>query len=235
MHGPLGPLIRGGARLIGSGCPKQASCKRTHNAQSPCARRQATGSASMRGPTTPGSMPLLRGKPKGPAGDLGANSGSGGGARPAIPDFLMLPPDERQRARDQLVQALAPTQGMLSQITSDPVLSAGFEDPEVMAAVAEVAADPRAIDKHRTNAKVMRFYSSMGQLVGSRLEKVGGAADGAAGSGGDGRGGCRGAASAAEKARLEELGSSAAAAGGRPKMQQQSHPGQQRVEVRWRE
>jgi hypothetical protein len=106
----------------------------------------------------------------------------------------MLPPDERATARDALVNALTPTRGMLDGIQADPVLSSGFEDPEVMSAVAEIAANPTAISKYKGNAKVLKFYAAMGQLVGGRLDELGVGSDTGAGSrGGDGAGSAGGA------------------------------------------
>lgn len=132
-------------------------------------------------------VPLLCARPAagGPAGaSKGGGSGgaSGPGAKP-IPDFLMLPPDARAAARDRLVGALAPTPETLTKVVADPLLAAGFDDPEVMAAVAEVAADPSKIAKHQGNAKIMRFYAAMGQLVGSRLEQMAAGGDDGGGSG----------------------------------------------------
>jgi len=128
------------------------------------------------------AMPLLR-KPPTTTDTPSATSASSHPRphkKPAIPDFLLLPPDERQRQRDTLVGALQPTPDMMHQIKSDPILASGFEDEEVMLAVAEIAADPSALGKWAKNQKVMRFYLAMGQLVGSQLEGL----DGGGGPGG---------------------------------------------------
>jgi hypothetical protein len=65
-----------------------------------------------------------------------------------------------------------------------------------MAAVAEVARDPKAFAKHATNPKVQAFYRRMGGLVGARLERLGGE-----GRGGGGVAGAlkQGAAAAGER------------------------------------
>jgi hypothetical protein len=42
-----------------------------------------------------------------------------------------------------------------------------------MAAVSEVAQDPKAIAKHASNPKLQAFYRAMGSLVGSKLEAIG--------------------------------------------------------------
>ena len=62
---------------------------------------------------------------------------------------------------------------------------AGFDDAEVMAAVAEIAADARLFEKHRHNAKVkwryvhrmhtssrMRIYSTQAEARARVLEQV---------------------------------------------------------------
>ncbi|KAI8466977.1 MAG: hypothetical protein J3K34DRAFT_524130 [Monoraphidium minutum] len=172
------------------------------------ARKQPARTSGAGTPGAAAAIPLLRAARHSAPARAAASAAPAPG-RPAVPEFLMLPPDARQKARDQLLGALAPTQGMISQIASDPVLAAGFDDPEVMAAVAEVAADPSALRKHQGNAKVMRFYASMGQLVGGRLEEMG-SAEGGKGGGGGG----------AERRQQAA----------RPPAQQP-----QRAEVRWRE
>jgi hypothetical protein len=132
---------------------------------------------------TTAAVPFLRGKQSISSSNIKTSSSSSSGttttAAPApskktsIPDFLMLPPDARVAARDKLVSALMPTPDTLAAVQSDPVLKAGFDDPEVMAAVAEVAADPGAVAKYSGNAKVRAFYGAMGALLGGRLEEVG--------------------------------------------------------------
>eukprot|EP00882_Tetradesmus_deserticola_P029389 GHRQ01032923.1.p1 GENE.GHRQ01032923.1~~GHRQ01032923.1.p1 ORF type:complete len:151 (+),score=42.17 GHRQ01032923.1:375-827(+) len=76
----------------------------------------------------------------------------------AVPKMFMLEPSEEQRrygtVKAQLLDALAPTPDTISAVGSDPVLTAGFDDPEVMSAVAEVARDPSAIKKYTNNPKV---------------------------------------------------------------------------------
>ncbi len=48
---------------------------------------------------------------------------------------------------------LRPTPELLAEVEGQPALLAGFDDAEVMAAVAEIAADARLFEKHRHNAK----------------------------------------------------------------------------------
>jgi hypothetical protein len=49
----------------------------------------------------------------------------------------------------------------------------GFDDPEVMAAVAEVAANPAAFAKHAHKPGVRAFYAAMAGVAGDKLERVG--------------------------------------------------------------
>lgn len=96
----------------------------------------------------------------------------------SIPDFLRLDPSEEQKklneVKDGLFKALKPTQETLASVMQDPVLLAGFDDPEVMAAVNEIAKDPGAMRKYAGNPKVRKFYEAMGTFVGNQLEKKGG-------------------------------------------------------------
>jgi hypothetical protein len=50
--------------------------------------------------------------------------------------------------------AMQPTCESMAAIMADPVLLSGFDDPDVMAAVAEIAGCPAALQKHADNAKV---------------------------------------------------------------------------------
>jgi len=116
--------------------------------------------------TVKDEIPMLRGKKDA--------IGSGG---PAIPDFMRLPPDEReqqyQKVKGQMLHALKPTPDMISKVAQDPALLAGFDDPEVMAAVNEIAKDPAALKKYQNNAKVLAFYKAMAGVMGEKLQKMG--------------------------------------------------------------
>ncbi|PNW84998.1 hypothetical protein CHLRE_03g167500v5 [Chlamydomonas reinhardtii] len=110
-------------------------------------------------------IPMLRAKPKA--------VGSG----PDIPDFMRVEPDEQAKMYDvyksELVNKLKPTPDMVSAIGKDPELLSYFDDPEVMAAVSDVAANPAAIKKYQDKPKVKAFYAMMGKLMGEKLEKEG--------------------------------------------------------------
>ena len=69
---------------------------------------------------------------------------------------------------------------MMERVLADPELMALFDDPEVMAAVAEVAADSVAFAKHAHNPAVRRFYAAMGGLVGERVAEQAGSRKSAA-------------------------------------------------------
>lgn len=68
---------------------------------------------------------------------------------------------------------MKPTEQLLGKITSNPKLLTGFDDPEVMKAVAEVAENPAAFSKYKDNKKVLAFYQSMAGIVGDRLTELG--------------------------------------------------------------
>mmetsp|Transcript_26167 Transcript_26167/g.46539 ORF Transcript_26167/g.46539 Transcript_26167/m.46539 type:complete len:206 (-) Transcript_26167:83-700(-) len=108
-------------------------------------------------------MPVLRGSNAGPSGKQ-------------IPDFMRVDQSEAEQQMSQLkeglVSALKPSEDMVQGIMKQPELLSGFDDPEVMAAVEEIAKNPQAIKKYQHNAKVQQFYSAMGMFVGNRLESM---------------------------------------------------------------
>lgn len=104
----------------------------------------------------------------------GKKGGLGG---PRIPDFMRVEPDEEQKRMDEmkgkLMEALKPTRELIDGIGQNPALASSFEDPEVMAAVDEIAKDPSAMKKYQNNKKVAEFYKAMAAMAGSHLEKMG--------------------------------------------------------------
>ena len=52
---------------------------------------------------------------------------------------------------------LMPTEDSIKQIASNQSLLAGFDDPEVMRAVQDVAQNPANIQKYKSNKKVTAF------------------------------------------------------------------------------
>ncbi|KAF5829902.1 hypothetical protein DUNSADRAFT_15325 [Dunaliella salina] len=111
-------------------------------------------------------IPILRGKR-----DAVHNN------KPEIPEFLRVEPDadERkyQKVRGELLEALKPTPDMMGKIQQNPDLLAGFGDPEVMAAVNDVAQNPQHMAKYRDNKKVQAFYATMASVMGQKLEGMG--------------------------------------------------------------
>jgi len=97
--------------------------------------------------------------------------------KPQIPDFLRVEPDadekKYQKVRGELLDALKPTPDMMGKIQQNPDLLTGFEDPEVMAAVNDVAQNPQHMAKYRNNKKVQAFYAAMAGLMGQKLEGMG--------------------------------------------------------------
>lgn len=61
-------------------------------------------------------------------------------------------------AMQVLLGALQPDEATVERIMADPQLLAGFDDPAVMAAVADVAAHPPHLAKYASNPKVMRRH-----------------------------------------------------------------------------
>lgn len=53
-----------------------------------------------------------------------------------------------------VVEALQPDKDTVDSVLGNPALLAGFDDPEVMRAVTDIAADPRRLDKYRGQPKV---------------------------------------------------------------------------------
>ena len=75
------------------------------------------------------------------------------------------------KMKEKLVEEMKPTPDMINSIQGDSNLMDGFDDPEVMAAVAEVARDASSISKYQNNPKVMRFYRSMAGMMAERFNK----------------------------------------------------------------
>jgi hypothetical protein len=99
-------------------------------------------------------------------------------------------PPASSAARAATLDALKPSGDMMAAVMANPALMRGFDDPDVMAAVAEVAADPAAFAKHAHKPGVRAFYAAMAGVAGDKLTRVGEEkARGGAGSSGNGSGG----------------------------------------------
>ncbi|CAG9465840.1 unnamed protein product [Pedinophyceae sp. YPF-701] len=130
-------------------------------------------------------MPFVKAQ-RGAMGSSGAG-GLGGKAEKAIPDFMRVeqePVPGLEEVKQKVTEAMKPTKDMMGQVMSDAKLMAGFDDPEVMAAVQDVASNPGAISKYKDNKKVLEFYQAMAGLVGDRLTKTGEQQDAQRGQGG---------------------------------------------------
>lgn len=106
----------------------------------------------------------------------GKKDGLGRGGQ-TIPDFLRVEPDEQTKRLDEikgkLVNALKPTPETVAKLGSNPDLMAGFNDPEVMAAVEEIKIDPsKGFSKYKNNQKVQAFYRAMAMFAGNQLETI---------------------------------------------------------------
>ena len=81
-----------------------------------------------------------------------------GPGRPAVPAGFIIPPTPEevaaQKARDQLVAALKPDGSTMQQVMGNPALMSGFDDPDVMRAVNNIAANPENLQKYQDNKKV---------------------------------------------------------------------------------
>ncbi|DBB03761.1 TPA: Hsc70-interacting protein [Trebouxia sp. C0006] len=96
---------------------------------------------------------------------------------PAVPDIFMIPPDEQEKQyaamRKKLTEELMPTEDTVKQIAENKSLLAGFDDPEVMKAVQDVAQNPANIQKYKNNKKVQAFYQQMGTVMAQRCDELG--------------------------------------------------------------
>ena len=91
-----------------------------------------------------------------------------------VPDWFRPAEDgsaELPKIKAQLEKVMAPNADVISSVMKNESLMSGFDDPEVMAAVTEIAANPEAIRKYANNKKVTDFYAAMGGLMGQRLEQ----------------------------------------------------------------
>ena len=110
------------------------------------------------------SIPTLSGKPSGGVGNA-----------KSIPSFMRVEQPAGaaalEKVKEKLVHEMRPTPEMVNSIQGNSGLMDGFDDPEVMAAVAEVAKDPSAIAKYRNKPKVMHFYQNMASMMADKMKK----------------------------------------------------------------
>lgn len=93
-----------------------------------------------------------------------------------VPSFMIIPPtvEEQQlnAAKEKLIEALRPTRESVERVQQNVTLAAGFDDPDVMAAVNDIARDPSAAARHMKNPKVQQFYSQMAKFADATLQSV---------------------------------------------------------------
>ncbi|CAL5229442.1 g12765 [Coccomyxa viridis] len=65
---------------------------------------------------------------------------------------------------------MQPDEVTLGKMMEDSTIMDGFNDPEVMSAVAEIAQNPEAYPKHA--AKVSKFYKGMGDILAPKLQQA---------------------------------------------------------------
>ena len=100
----------------------------------------------------------------------------GSKTKTCIPDFMRVElegSEATEKMKKQLLESLKPDKETIDGVMGNSSLMAGFDDPEVMAAVEDVAKDPRNMAKYANNAKVVKFYQNMAGMVGDRLAKKG--------------------------------------------------------------
>lgn len=66
---------------------------------------------------------------------------------------------------------MKPTQELVKDVMETTDIKNGLEDPEIMAAVAEIAGNPDAMHKYKNDKKVVEFYNQLGKLMRSRIRK----------------------------------------------------------------
>jgi hypothetical protein len=66
---------------------------------------------------------------------------------------------------------LQPTQELVKDIFENDDVKNGLEDPDIMAAVSDIAANPSAIYKYKNNKKVVTFYNQLGKFMGQQIKK----------------------------------------------------------------
>merc|ERR1712070_137147 len=60
---------------------------------------------------------------------------------------------------------------LMQSIMSDRELLMGFQDPEIQKLMDEISKDPTAIEKHRSNKKLMKFYERYIKFASSQFSK----------------------------------------------------------------
>ena len=72
----------------------------------------------------------------------------------------------------KVVDAMKPTPDMMQNVMQNADLMKGFDNPEVMQAVNDIAKNPENVKKYKNNPQVMAFYQSMAKTMASRFEQL---------------------------------------------------------------
>ncbi|GMH32979.1 hypothetical protein BSKO_00813 [Bryopsis sp. KO-2023] len=89
----------------------------------------------------------------------------------SIPDMFKIPgAEEYQRFKQELTEKLKPNEDTMKEVQGNPMLVDAFSDPEVMAAVGEVARNPASFEKYKNTPKIVAFYEQFGKVLGKRLD-----------------------------------------------------------------
>ena len=93
-----------------------------------------------------------------------------------VPEWMKIDPSSDQaklmQMKDKIVDAMKPTPDMMQNVMKDADLMSGFDDPEVMQAVGDIAKDPKNINKYKNNPKVMAFYQNMAKTMANRFDQL---------------------------------------------------------------
>ena len=66
---------------------------------------------------------------------------------------------------------LVPTQELVKDVMETTDIKNSLEDPEIMAAVSEIAGNPDALLKYKHNKKITDFYNHLGKLMKDGMDK----------------------------------------------------------------
>ncbi|QDZ26102.1 hypothetical protein HOP50_20g86690 [Chloropicon primus] len=104
-------------------------------------------------------------------GDLG-----GQGSQTKVPEWMKIDPNSDQaklmQMKEKVADAMKPTADMMQNVMQNPDLMKGFDNPEVMQAVNDIAKNPENIKKYQNNPQVMAFYQSMAGTMAKRFEQL---------------------------------------------------------------
>jgi len=65
------------------------------------------------------------------------------------------------------------TEGLMQQVSTNPKLLSGFQDPETMQAIALMQTNPKeAMQKYKNNPKVTEFLIEFSKLMGGHFEEL---------------------------------------------------------------